>query len=105
METMFELFSLMSKNHGLTLTEDELAQILQVCRKIDNTEEMAFKVTKLENVVTKGKLMRDAQKQYFKNRDGLVLKLSKKLEKEFDDLLEKVKSEIDDPVQVQQSLF
>lgn len=79
-----KLFDLMSKSHGLALTADELAEIQRVVREIDKTAMMIIELSRLRAVVKKGKLMRDAQKEYFKRRDSLVLRLSKKLEEEFD---------------------
>lgn len=64
--------------NGKTSKEVAIVQLL------DSFKE-SHKIT--AQIIAKGKAMRMAQKDYFKNRRSLVLEESKRLEREFDSLV------------------
>lgn len=94
-----KLFSHMSAEHGLTLTQSEMEEIKRI---VLDEAQFAFRMESMERILQKAKITREAQKEYFRTRDSLVLKLSKRLEQELDKLLA---SAMPDEVQKQQSLF
>jgi|GEM_PF-1889134 len=61
--------------------------------------------TALERFSDLGKRMRLAQTEYFRTRSSISLKASKKLEKDFDDLVKSMTTPIENPSSTQNTLF